>query len=154
MRHVTVFCCAVVLIGCRKSEAPPSGDTTAMAPAAPERPSALSLADVAGTWKLRTTDDVGGNAVESRLTATGDTSGWTLTRPNGTSVPVRVALQGDSLVLEPAPYESALRKGVQVRARIALRREGDKLVGTNEAHYHLARGDSVAKRPAEAVRAP
>ena len=115
---------------------------------------AMSLADLAGKWKLRTTDEAGENAVESGLAATPDTSGWTLTRPDGKVVPVRVvAVAGDSLVLEPAPYESALRKGVQVRARMVLRLQGDKLVGTNEARYHLSSGDSVANRPLEGVRA-
>ena len=154
MRHLTVFCCAAILVGCGKSEVQPPRDTTAMAPAAPERPAAISLADFAGKWKLRTTDEAGGNAVESGLAATPDTSGWTLTRPDGKVVPVRVvAVAGDSLVLEPAPYESALRKGVQVRARMVLRLQGDKLVGTNEARYHLSSGDSVANRPLEGVRA-
>ena len=154
MRHLAVFCCAAILVGCSKSEVQPPRDTTAMAPAAPERPAAMSLADLAGKWKLRTTDEAGGNAVESGLAATADTTGWTLTRPNGKVVPVRVvAVAGDSLVLEPAPYESALRKGVQVRARMVLRLQGDKLVGTNEARYHLSSGDSVATRRAEGVSA-
>jgi hypothetical protein len=154
MRHPAVFCCAAILVGCGKSEVQPPRDTTAMAPAAPERPAAISLADLAGKWKLRTTDEAGGNAVESGLATTADTSGWTLTRPDGKVVPVRVvAVAGDSLVLEPAPYESALRKGVQVRSRMVLRLQGDKLVGTNEARYHLSSGDSVASRPTEGVRA-
>ena len=155
MRHLAVFCCAAVLVGCKKSDVQPPPDTTvAVAPAAAESPPAMSLADFAGKWKLRTTDDAGKNAVESGLTATADTSGWTLTRPNGKTVPVHVTAEGGSIILEPAAYESALRKGVQVRSRITLRRQGDKLVGTNEARYHLASGDSVADRPAEAVRVP
>jgi hypothetical protein len=153
MRHLAVLCCAAILVGCGKSEPQPSRDTTAMAPAAPEPPAAMSLADLAGKWKLRTTDEAGRNAVESGLAATADTTGWTLTRPGGKVVPVRVvAVAGDSLVLEPAPYESALRKGVQVRSRMVLRLQGGKLVGTNEARYHLATGDSVANRPMEGVR--
>jgi hypothetical protein len=65
MRHLAVFCCTAILVGCGKSEVQPPRDTTAMAPAAPERPAAISLADLAGKWKLRTTDEAGGNAVES-----------------------------------------------------------------------------------------
>jgi len=158
MRHLAVFCCAAVLVGCKKSEVPPPQDTTAaMAPAAPaasESTAAISLANLAGKWKLRTTDKAGGKAVESGLTATADTAGWTLTRPNGKVVPVHVAVEGDSIILEPKAYESALKKGVQVRSRMVFRLQGDKLVGSNEARYHLSTGDSVADRPAEAVRAP
>jgi len=155
MSRFACFCCAAILVGCGKSETPPGGDTTAMAPATPESRSAMSLADFAGKWKLRTTDEAGGNVVESELTARADTSGWTMTRPGGKTVPVRVVtVGGDSIVTEAGPYESAVRKGVQVRSRMVLRLQEGKLVGTNEARYSLSGGDSVAQRPAEGTRVP
>jgi hypothetical protein len=155
MRRFAFFCCAALLVGCGKSEVQPARDTTAVAPAAPESRAAISLADIAGKWRLRTTDEAGGNVVESELTATADTSGWTLTRPNGKTVPVRiVAVDGDSIMTEAGPYESALRKGVPVRARMVIRLQEGKLVGTTEARYTLSGGDSVAHRPTEATRAP
>jgi hypothetical protein len=154
MTRFAFCCCAAILAGCGKSESRPAADTTGMAPATSERPTGMSLADVAGKWKLRTTDGAGGNVVESELSATADTSGWTLTRPNGKTLPVRVAVGGDSLIMEAGPYESALRKGVPVRSRMVLRVQGGKLVGTNEARYALSGGDSVANRPAEATRVP
>ena len=149
-------CCAAILVGCGKSEVRPTRDTTAVAPTPPpESQAAVSLADVAGKWKLRTTDEAGGNVVESQLTATADSSGWTLTRPDGKTVPVHVvAVGGDSIVTEAGPYQSALRKGVPVRARMVLRFQQRKLVGTTEARYALSGGDSVARRPTEATRAP
>ena len=143
MHRFTILCCASLLAGCGKSEVQP------------DTPAGISLAALAGTWKLRTTDDAGKNAVESVLTVTADTTGWTLTRPNGKVVPVHVvAVGGDSVVTDAGPYESAVRKGVQVRAHIVLRLQGDKLVGTNEARYHVSGRDSVAQRPAEATRVP
>ena len=152
MRRFDFFCCAAMLVGCGKSEVQPARDTTAAAPATPESRAAISLADIAGKWRLRTTDKADGNAVESELTVTADTSGWTVTRPNHKTVPVRVvAVQGDSIVTEAA-YESALRKGVPVRARMVLRLQNGKLVGTTEARYTLSRGDSVAQRPTEGTR--
>lgn len=154
MRRFVFSCCAGILVACGKSEVKPARDTTAVAPATPETRAAISLADIAGKWKLRSTDEAGGNAVESELTATADTSGWTLTRPNRKIVPVRVAVSGDSIIMEPRPYESALRKGVQVRARMVLRLQGGKLVGTTEARYARSGGDSVAQRPTEGTRAP
>jgi hypothetical protein len=67
-------------------------------------------------------DGAGGNVVESELTATADTSGWTMTRPAGKKVPVRVvAIGGDSIITEAGPYGSAVRKGVQVRSRMVNR---------------------------------
>ena len=155
MRRFAFFCCAAILVGCGKSEVQPARDTTAVAPATPESRAAISLADIAGKWRLRTMDEAGGNVVESELTATADTSGWTLTRPDRKTVPVRVvAVGGDSLITEAGPYESALRKGVQVRARMVLRLQEGKLVGTTEARYTMSGGDSVAHRPTEGTRAP
>jgi len=155
MRRFAFLCCAAILVGCGKSEVQPARDTTAVAPATPESRAAISLADIAGKWRLRTMDEAGGNVVESELTATADTSGWTLTRPDRKTVPVRVvAVGGDSIITEAGPYESALRKGVQVRARMVLRLQEGKLVGTTEARYARSGGDSVAHRSTEGTRAP
>ena len=153
MRRFAFFCCAAILVGCGKSEVQPARDTTAVAPATPESRAAISLPDIAGKWRLRTMDEAGGNVVESELTATADTSGWTLTRPDRKTVPVRVvAVAGDSLITEAGPYESALRKGVPVRVHTVIRLREGKLVGTTEARYTLSRGDSVAQRPTEGTR--
>jgi len=155
MRRFVFFCCAAILVGCGKSEVQPPRDTTAVAPAAPQSRAGISLTDIAGKWRLRTTDEAGGNVVESELTATADTSGWTLTRPDRKTVPVRVvAVGGDSIITEAGPYESALRKGVPVRARMVLRLQEGKLMGTTEARYTVKGGDSVSHRPTEGTRAP
>ena len=155
MRRFAFFSISAILVACGKSEIQPTRDTTAVAPAASESRAAMSLADVAGKWRLRTTDEAGGNVVVSELTATADTSGWTLTRPDGKTVPVRVlAVGGDSIVTQAGPYQSALRKGIPVRTRMVLRLQEGKLVGTTEARYSMSGGDSVAQRPTEGARAP
>jgi hypothetical protein len=93
--------------------------------------------------------------VESELTATADTSGWTLTFPNRKPVPVRVvAVAGDSIVTEAGPFESVIRKGVQVTARTINRLQDGKLTGTIEARFATKSGDSVAHRRMEGARAP
>jgi hypothetical protein len=158
MRRFTLFCCAAMLAACAKSENRAAGESTTMdtataAPETPAAPAAISLADVAGTWKMRTTDEAGGNVVETEFVATGDTSGWTMTAPKRKPITVRVvAVAGDSLVIEAGPYESFIRKGVQVTTRTVSRLQGDKLVGTVEARYALKGGDSVAMRPMVATR--
>lgn len=155
MRRYAFFCCAVIVVGCENADVQPPDDTTAVAPATPESRAAISLADIAGTWRLRTMDEAGGNVVESELTATADTLGWTLTRPNGETVPVHVvAVGGDSVITEAGPYESALRSGIQVHSRMVLRLQENKLVGTTAARYVMSGGDSVAHRPTEGRRAP
>jgi hypothetical protein len=160
MRRFAVFCCAAFLAACGKSEDRAADDRTAMdtVAAAPETPAAsatISLADVAGKWKLRSTDEAGGNVVETQLVATADTSGWTLTAPKRKPIPVRVtAVSGDSIVTDAGPFESLILKGVQVTTRAVYRLQGGKLVGTTEARYAMGGRDSVAHRPTEGTRTP
>jgi hypothetical protein len=129
-------------------------DTAAASPET-ARSAEISLADVAGKWKLRSTDEAGGNVVEAELVATSDTSGWTLAVPKRKPVPVRViAVAGDSIVTEAGPFESFIRKGVQVTTHTVYRLQGGKLVGTIEARYSVGGRDSVAHRPSEGTRVP
>jgi hypothetical protein len=160
MRSFAVVCCVAVLAGCTKAEdrsvgagtttdtmAAPAGETADAAP--------ISLGDLAGTWKLRSTDEAGGTPIETELRVKADTSGWTMVGPNRKPIPVRVVtVAGDSLVTEAGPYESFVRKGVQVRIRTVYRLEGDRLVGTTEARYKIGGRDSVAQRRTEGTRAP
>jgi len=152
MRRFAILC-AVILFACAKSENPPAGDTPVAAP--PVAPATISLADVAGKWNVRSMDENGTNVVESELTATADTSGWTMIRPNQSPIPVRIiVVAGDSIVTESGPFPSTLRKGVPVTTRTVYRLQGDRLVGTIEAHFATSHGDSVVQRRTEATRKP
>jgi len=96
-----------------------------------------------------------GTVVESELTATADTSGWTVTFPNQKPIPVRViAVAGDSIVTKAGPYESVLRKGVQVTSRAVRRLQDGKLVGTSVSRYATSGPDSVARYRMEGTRVP
>ncbi len=159
MRRFAFFCCAAILASCAKSEDRAADEgaarDTAAAPEMAPASATISLADVAGKWKVRATDEDGSNVVESELTATADTSGWTLTFPNRKPIPVRViAVAGDSIITEAGPYESVLRKGVQVRSRTVSRLQDGKLVGSLVGTFATKGGDSVAHRRLEATRAP
>jgi hypothetical protein len=152
MPRFALCCCAAVLAGCAKPEDRPARDTTAVASATP---APLSLGDVAGKWNVRATGAAGDSVVGYQLTATADTSGWTITFPNRKPIPVRVvAVDGDSVVTEAGPYESALRKGVQVRTRNVNRLQDGTLVGTTEARYATTGADSVLRLRSEGKRAP
>jgi hypothetical protein len=155
MRRLAFLCCAAVLTGCGKPEDRAPEDRTAMdtAPAAPAASPTISLADVAGKWKMRSTDEGGGNPVEVEMVATADTSGWTLNSPKRKPISIRVvAVAGDSIVTESGPYESFIRKGMQVTTRTVTRLQGGKLVGTIDARYATKGGDSVAHRIIEGTR--
>jgi len=153
MRRFAIFCtCAAAVVGCAKTET--------KAPAvsqAPPPPPALSLADVAGKWTVRGMNEAKDSTlVTYQLNATADTSGWTITFPNRKQpVPTRVAtVGGDSLVIDAGPYESVLRKGVQVTTHGVLRLQGGKLVGLTVAHYKTAKPDSVRRIVMEGTRLP
>ena len=156
MRPFAVFACVALLAGCTKPEdrsvgAGTTSDTMSTADAAGA--ATLSLSDVAGTWKVRATDERGGNPVETEVRATADTSGWTMTGPNKKPIPLRVvAVAGDSVVTEAGPYTSFMLKGVPVTIRTVYRLQGDKLVGTTEATYKIGGRDSVAQRRSEGTR--
>jgi hypothetical protein len=160
MRTLILFCCAAVLTGCAKSEdraaeTSMGRDTVTPGAATPSSSARISLSDVAGKWKIRSMDENGSNVVETELLARADTSGWTVTGPNRKPIPVRViAVAGDSIVTEAGPYESFIRKGVQVRTRTVNRLQDGKLVGTTEARYAKAGRDSVAQRRTEGTRVP
>jgi hypothetical protein len=152
---------ACLVLGCDKpADQPAPGGATAEAPAAEApaagAPATISLADVAGTWKIRST--VEGNekqVVNYDLVATADRSGWTIKFPNRDPIPVRVvAVDGDSIVTESGPFESVLRKGVQVTSRVVLRPMDGKLVGTTVARYQVSGPDTVARLTLEGTRAP
>ena len=149
--HRFAYLCFAVVLGCARTEDQPTEDATTTAP----DQATISLADVAGSWRLRATDEAGGNVVETQLNATAGTTGWTWTRPDGTVIPVTiVAVAGDSIVLDSGQFESALRAGVPVQTRLVFRLRENRLVGHIQARYMLSAGDSVARRPTEGVRVP
>ncbi len=69
------------------------------------------------------------------MVATADPSGWTFNFPKRDPIPARVTAEGDSVVIDAGPYESVLRKGVQVSTHTVTRMDGDRLTGTTVATY-------------------
>ncbi|MGE0555073.1 MAG: hypothetical protein AB7R55_16710 [Gemmatimonadales bacterium] len=138
-----------LLVACGGAEEAPRADTTAAAVAAPV---GVDLASLAGTWTLRTTPDGQDTVITSELVLTGTTEGWTMTMPGRDPVPVRVRVDGDSIMTETGPFPSALRAGATVTTNAVYRVEGDKLVGTLTAHYEGTAADSLLTGRQEATR--
>lgn len=157
MRSLTLLTCAIVLAGCTKAEdrsvgAATTGDTAAPAATTAEA-TPISLSELAGTWKVRTTDAQGGTPIETHIRATADSSGWTMVGPDNKTVPVRVvAVGGDSIVTEAGPFPSYVLKGAKVSTRTVYRLQGDSLVGNTEARYKINGRDSVAQRATRGTR--
>lgn len=135
-----------LLLACGKAETPRS-DTSAVTP-----PAAVDLASLAGTWNLRTTPDGRDTVITSEILATGSTEGWTMTMPGQQPVPVRVRVDGDSIMTEAGPFPSVLRKGAMVTTNAVYHVQDGKLVGTLVAHYTGTGPDSVLTGRQEATR--
>ena len=156
MRRIVLCCCAVALVGCSKPKEEPAVDATAAVPETPAAPAPIALADIAGKWSVRTMAESGDSTlVTYDMVASSDTSGWSINFPKRKPVPVRVvAVDGDSVVTEAGPFESALRKGIKVSTRSVSRIQDGKLVGTTVAHYATSGADSVRNLRFEGTRAP
>ena len=156
MRGVTSCWIALVLVGCNKPADKPADTTVGEVPEMDSAPATISLADAAGTWKVRATVEGSESTVVTYdMRINEDRSGWSITFPNREPIPVRVvAVEGDSIVTEAGPFESALRKGVQVSTHVVARLQDDKLVGTTVARYQVTGPDSVARLRFEGTRAP
>jgi len=157
MRRIASCCIALLLVACGKPGDKPADETVGEAPAmdqAPAAPAALSLADLAGTWDVRALTESGDSTVVAfQMEATGNEDGWTLKFPKRDPIPLRVSVDGDSLVTEAGPYESVLRKGVQVTTRTVTRLEGDRMIGTTVAKYESGPNPEIRLR-FEGTRAP
>jgi len=142
---------AILAGACAKAEeaAVDSPATAAVVPAT------ISLADVAGKWTATARPESADTTVVNyEIMATADPSMWTITLPGRPAMPLRVTTDGDSIMLTNGPYESVLRKGVQVSTESVMRLVDGKLVGTTIAHYATAAADSVVRLRVEATRAP
>jgi hypothetical protein len=140
---------AAALAGCAKKENAAVDTSSAMASTTASTtaaPAPVNLADVAGKWNMRSvpTSGTDTSATTYVLTATNNTSGWTIKFPNrAAAVPVRVTVEADSIVTASGPYESVRRKGVQVTTNGVLRLQNGSLVGSTTAHYRVKTADSV-----------
>jgi hypothetical protein len=158
-RFVCACCTAVLVLSCAKSDDATVTDTAAgTAAATAPTPAALNLADLAGKWNMRSVPESGADTTPTTyvLTATGDTSGWTIAFPNRRApVPVHVmSVAGDSVVFHAGPFESVRRRGVQVTTESVARLRDGRIVGTTVAHYRTTGADSVLRLRTEGTKAP
>ena len=157
MRYLVACCCAAVLVGCSKPEQQQakytmadSAATTAAAPPPAPAPT-ISLADVAGKWQMKTMNEKDSVLLKYELVV--DSAGWTLHFPKRKPVQGHATVSGDSIILDAGPYESLLRKGVQVTTHGVVRLQNGNLVGTTVAHYNTKGADSVLNLKTEGTRA-
>ncbi len=147
MRAVIACCSAPLLIACSKPQ-----NQQVRSPATTPT---VTLSSFAGTWQVRASNEAGDSVLAYQIVATGDPSGWKTLLPNRPPIPANsVTISGDSAVTEQGPFESALRKGVQVRTHGVLRLQGDRLVGYTIAHYATKSADSVVRLNIQGTKQP
>jgi hypothetical protein len=151
------LCSTVLLLAaCMKKEAP-KDTTAAVAPApAPAPAPTVSLADMAGKWKVVTTPTSGKDmsTTTATLVATADTTGWVLELPSGQKVPMQVRVSADTVITKSAVYPSMRRKGKKVWTEGAFRLENGKITGTTTAHYENSGADSLLTLKTEGTKMP
>jgi hypothetical protein len=145
MRRAILLYVAAIAAGCT----PAKKDQSAGA-------GTVSLGDFEGIWTVTAMPESSDSAlITYELNATATSDGWTSTLPGREPVPVRVVLvDGDSVVAEAGPFESALRPGVMVTTRTVARLQGDMLMGTIVAHYATGGADSVLTGRLHGTRKP
>jgi hypothetical protein len=154
---IAVCLCAAVLAGCAKKDNA-AVDTSTMAATTEVATAAtpVNLADVAGKWNVRAVPASGTDTTptNSVITATATTSGWTITFPGRQPIPMRVTVDGDSIMTEAGPYPSVRRRGAQVTTTGVMRLNGGNLVGSTTAHFKVSTPDSVLVLTTTGTRAP
>jgi hypothetical protein len=152
MRLCLVMATGLLLGGCANEPAEEAteelpADTVAAVPT-------ITLADVAGTWDMRSVpvsgEDTTATVYQSIVTA----DGWTLMLPDRDPIEGIVTTSGDSIMVDAGPFESVRRDGAMVTTHAVYRLEGDRLVGTTYAHYETSEPDSVLELATEGTRAP
>ena len=156
MRVVTSCCLAVLLVGCGKSAEKSADAEVGTADVMDEAPAGVSMADLAGTWNIKSKLDGSDKEITYDLVASGDGSSWTVNFPGRKPIPARVvATGGDSVVWESGPFESVIRKGVTVKkSTVTAHLQNGKLTGKTTAVYDARGADTVAHLTVEGTRAP
>jgi len=151
MRRVFMLLAAMTLVACGRGD----DEMVADSPAAAIMPAPLTFSDFAGRWNIQLLGDMSDSVLATyELNATADGSSWTLTPAGGEPVPVRAAVEGDSLLIDAGPYKSTTPANVDVTTHGVSRLEGGMLVGTFVSQYAMAAGDSVVRGRLRGTRVP
>jgi hypothetical protein len=141
----------LLLLGCQSEPAEESADEL---PADTLAAPTISLADIAGTWDMRSVplSGVDTTATVYQIDVTPD--GITFLLPDRDPVVAAVTTSGDSVIVDAGPFESLRRAGMMVSTHSVYRLESDRLMGSVVAHYVTSDADSVLNLSAEGTRAP
>ena len=148
-RFIPLFA-ALLLVGCAQEAteeaADEAADTTAV--------EGVSLADLAGTWNMRTTSTEPADTFVNEYQVVIDETSWTLNFPDRDPVSATAVVDGDNIITDSEPFESVRLPGTMVTTHTIFHMEGDRLVGDVTATWQMEAGDSVGQLRTEGTRAP
>ena len=149
MRKAFLILAAMTLVACGR------GDEDAVADSPAAAAPSLTFADFAGRWSLQLLGDMSDSVLATyEMNATADGASWTLTPTGREPIPIRAAVDGDSLELDAGPYKSTATSDVDVTTHAVSRLEGGMLVGTFVSQYAKTTGDSVVRGRVRGTRVP
>jgi hypothetical protein len=149
MRKAFLIISALVVAACGRKDQQPAADSPAAATPT------LSYADFAGRWSVQLLGDMSDSVLAMfELNATADGTNWTMTHSGREPIPVRAAVEGDSLLIDAGPYKGTAPANVDVTTHGVSRLEGGMLVGNFESQYALAKGDSIVRGRLRGTRLP
>ena len=151
MRKVFLILSALVVVSCARKDDQSAADS----PAAATMPVPVSFADFAGRWSIQLLADMSDSVLTTfELNATADGANWTMTPAGREPIPVRAAVEGDSLLIDAGPYKGTAPANVDVTTHGVSRLEGGMLVGNFESQYAMAKGDSTVRGRLRGTRLP
>ena len=140
MRRTVLLGLAVVVAGCSRADTPPAADTLAVTPA--DSP-AVTLASFNGTWDVNVMPEGSDSVATSHVLVVTDTA-WRVEFSDRPGVTARMTgMRGDTVTSEAGPFESGVRRGMQVRTTNSYWLQDGKMMGKTIARYETTGADTV-----------
>jgi hypothetical protein len=150
MKRLAPLFAGLLLLGCAQEATEEATDAAADTTAV----EGISIADLAGTWNMRTTSTDPSDTFVNEYQVVIDEGSWTLHFPDRDPVSATAVVEGDNIITDTEPFESVRIPGTMVTTHTVFHVEGDRLVGDVTATWQMAAGDSVAMLRTEGTRAP
>jgi hypothetical protein len=150
MKRLILLFAALLFLGCAQEATEEATDEAADTTAV----EGMSLADLAGTWNMRTTSTDPADTFINEYQIVIDEASWTMNFPDRDPVSATAVVDGDNIITDSEPFESVRLPGTMVTTHTVFQLEGDRLVGDVTATWQMAAGDSVGQLRTEGTRAP
>ena len=143
MRSIVLTGLAAILAACSKADAPAPADTGA---ASATTPAASTRGSFAGVWDMNVMPEGSDSVATTHVLNVSDTSAWVLEFSDRPATPLRITgMSGDTIMGEAGPFESGVRRGVQVRTTNSYWIQDGKVMGRTTARYETTGPDTLRR---------